>query len=317
MAGACCAPRIASQPATAVQAKAIRATGEDLAYAQAHLLALPGGSFVMGAEDADGNPEDGEGPRRSVTLSPFALSRFTVTNRDFARFVAATGHVTTAERLGQSHVFHLFLSPARKRQAQAVPADTPWWYPTEGAFWACPEGPGSDIAGRENHPVVHVSWQDAMAYARWTGGTLPSEAQWEFAARAGSEDRFPWGSDLEPGGKHVCNVWQGRFPGKNTGADGFVGTAPVDAYTPNAFGLYNMIGNVWEWCADSFTPDYHRITAQTDPRHEDEGDLRSARGGSFLCHRSYCNRYRLGARTGNRADTTCSNLGFRIAAPRL
>lgn len=315
MAGTCCAPRLSGQPDTAGPVSAARAAGEDLVQAQAHLIALGGGHFVMGAEDEDSNPEDGEGPRRSVKLSPFAISRFTVTNRDFARFVARTGHVTTAERLGQSHVFHLFLSPAQKRQTQAAPADTPWWYPTEGAFWANPEGPGSDISGREDHPVVHVSWQDAMAFAHWAGGSLPSEAEWEFAARAGSDDRFPWGNALEPDGIHMCNVWQGRFPGKNTGADGFVGTAPVAAFAPNGFGLYNMIGNVWEWCADSFTSDYHLITAQTDPRHDGDGAQKSARGGSFLCHQSYCNRYRLGARTGNHPDTTCSNLGFRIAAP--
>ena len=267
----------------------------------------------MGSAAGIGYPEDGEGPARQVALSPFALARHCVTNADFARFVGETGYLTTAETSGWSHVFHLLLRAELKRAAREVPAQTPWWYPVRGACWHMPEGPGSHWEGRERHPVVHVSWRDAQAYCRWSRTRLPTEAQWEYAARAGSEEAFPWGPELTLEGRHMCNVWQGRFPGQNTAEDGFVGTAPVDAYAANAFGLSNMIGNVWEWCADWFDPQYHRTTSDRDPIRSQGTDARSARGGSFLCHESYCNRYRLGARTGNPPDTTCSNLGFRVA----
>lgn len=267
----------------------------------------------MGSPEGQGYAEDGEGPQRVVALSGFSISRYAVTNERFAHFVEETGYRTTAEQEGWSHVFHLSLSPEQKRKVTQVPAQTPWWYPTQGANWTAPDGPGSTWRDRRHHPVVHVSWYDAQAYCTWAGLSLPSEAQWECAARAGSSDIFPWGAELAPGGRHMCNVWQGRFPGKNTAEDGYVGTAPVDAYSPNAFGLSNMIGNVWEWCADTFSPDYHRTTAALDPVNLAEGDNAAVRGGSFLCHESYCNRYRPGARNSNPRNTSCSNLGFRVA----
>ncbi len=267
----------------------------------------------MGAEDPEGIPEDGEGPKRQVRLRPFSIGAFAVTNAQFEGFVADTEYKTTAERIGWSHVFHMLLHPAKRKAITDVPAETPWWYPVEDACWKRPEGVGSTLDGRGNHPVVHVSWWDASAYCEWSGTTLPTEAQWEFAARGGHTSKFPWGDTLTPDGVHRCNVWQGRFPGQNTAEDGFVGTAPVDAFAPNDFGLFNVVGNVWEWCKDQFSCDYHTITSNRDPVYVGNHETKSARGGSFLCHHSYCSRYRLGARVGNAAGTTCSNLGFRVA----
>lgn len=269
----------------------------------------------MGARDGEGYPEDGEGPRRNVMLSPFAISAYAVTNARFARFIEETGYRTDAEQLGWSFVFHLFLSPALKRTVRNVPPETPWWYPVDGASWSQPEGPGSDISERPEHPVVHVSWNDAMAYAAWSGATLPSEAQWEFAARGGHEGlRFPWGDELEPGGRHLCNVWQGRFPGLNTAEDGHVGPAPVGSYPPNDYALYEMIGNVWEWCRDFHVVAYHQLTDPLNPFYREDTGRRSLRGGSFLCHHSYCERYRNAARYGNAPLTTSSNIGFRVVS---
>lgn len=283
----------------------------DLAKNQIHLSRC---EFMMGTDDAEGYPEDGEGPARKVMLTPFSISKYAVTNRDFGQFVQDTGYITTAQSQGWSHVFHMFLSATKKRMTTDVPAETPWWYLTPDACWSAPEGAGSDILARQDHPVVHVSWLDAIAYCDWAGGTLPTEAQWECAARAGSQETYPWGTELTPNGRHMCNIWQGRFPGSNTADDGYIGTAPVIAYSANRFGLHNMIGNVWEWCADAFSPDYHAATPAHDPYFATDTGLRAARGGSFLCHKSYCNRYRSAARNGNAPDTTSSNLGFRVVS---
>lgn len=279
------------------------------------MISLEGGDFMMGADDPESVPEDGEGPRRQVSLSPFSIGTFVVSNVEFANFVDATGYKTTAERIGWSHVFHMLLAPAKRMSVTHVPTETPWWYPVEGACWRRPEGSSSSLEGRRNHPVVHVSWWDAIAYCEWAGTTLPTEAQWEFAARGGRTSKFPWGDTLTlDGAVHCCNVWQGRFPGHNTAEDGHVGTAPVDAFAPNDYGLFNVVGNVWEWCQDNFSSDYHSVTTDRDPVYVDTHETKSARGGSFLCHQSYCSRYRLGARVGNAAGTTCSNLGFRVAS---
>lgn len=278
------------------------------------MIRLEAGSFLMGTDSKEGFPADGEGPVRSVSLRPYALSAHTVTNERFGRFVEATGYVTEAERFGWSFVFHLLAADEVKAKVKIVPRDTPWWLAVEGACWHRPEGPGSTIQDRLQHPVVHVSWNDAMAYCRWSGTRLPTEAEWEYAARGGLEQRnYPWGDLLKPDNRHRCNIWQGKFPYVNHASDGYVGTAPVDAYEPNGYGFYNMSGNVWEWCADWFSPRYHLETGGVDPLYTVNTGQRSQRGGSFLCHRSYCNRYRVAARSSNTPDSSSSNCGFRVA----
>ncbi|SEG68290.1 Formylglycine-generating enzyme, required for sulfatase activity, contains SUMF1/FGE domain [Actinacidiphila yanglinensis] len=271
---------------------------------------LPGGTFLMGTDDAEGFLDDGEGPVRQVTLRAFRIDAHAVTNRRFAAFVADTGYVTEAERFGWSYVFAGFL-PAHLRRGAARPERTPWWCGVPGAWWRAPLGPGSGVDDLVAHPVVHVSWADADAYCRWAGGRLPTEAEWEYAARGDLEQRrYPWGDELLPGGEHRCNIWQGRFPTRNTAEDGYEGTAPVDTFAPNGFGLYNMAGNVWEWCADWWTTD-HPAGRRSNPTGPARGTSRAMRGGSYLCHHSYCNRYRVAARTSNTPDSTTGNLGFR------
>jgi formylglycine-generating enzyme required for sulfatase activity len=194
-------------------------------------------------------------------------------------------------------------------------AQAPWWRQVYGADWAHPEGPQSNVDGRGDHPVVQVSWRDASAYCAWAGLRLPTEAEWEYAARGGLEGAvFPWGNDLEPGGEHRMNVWQGTFPTENSLDDGFLGTAPVDAFAPNRFGLHNMTGNVWEWCADWYDPSYYGRSPAQNPTGPERGSNHVMRGGSYLCHASYCGRYRVGARSGNGPDSSVGNLGFRCVA---
>lgn len=240
---------------------------------------------------------DGEGPVRKTRLRGFALEAVPVTNARFAAFVAATGYRTLAERFGWSPVF-----------AGAG------WQRAEGACWAAPEGPGSDVFARADHPVVHLGWPDARAFARWSGGRLPTEAEWEHAARGGLENpRFPWG-DAEPDDEAIhCNIWQGRFPDMNTAADGYAATSPVGAFPANGAGLFDMAGNVWEWTADAFR--VHSVSAQARRRNAAAmaANERVMKGGSFLCHRSYCYRYRIAARLALTADSSGSNTGLRVA----
>lgn len=276
------------------------------------LVAVPGGVFTMGTDDPRGYREDGEGPPHPVELGAYSIGRHAVTNDRFAAFVDATGHRTTAEAYGNSFVFAGLL-PDDFPPTRAVAA-APWWREVLGADWRHPEGPHSDLGGRGDHPVVHVSWFDAMAYAEWSGGRLPTEAEWERAARGGRDGwHYPWGEEREPGGQHRMNVYQGRFPAEDTGADGWVGTCPVGSYPANDYGLHEMTGNVWEWCADWFDPTYYRHSPRRDPTGPDRGAARVMRGGSYLCHESYCWRYRVDARSSNTPDSTTGNLGFRIA----
>jgi sulfatase modifying factor 1 len=248
-------------------------------------------------------PGDGEGPVRTVNVEAFAMDPLAVMNREFAEFVGSTDYVTDAERHGWSFVFAGLL-PDDFPDTRGVAA-APWWREVHGASWSHPEGPDSDLANRPDHPVVHVSWHDARAFATWRGQRLPSEAEWEYAARAGSSTTFPWGSELEPGGQHMANVWQGSFPDHNTVDDGWYGTCPVDAFDPNAFGLSNLIGNVWEWTVDYFDRSLDPGLDATAPR--------VLKGGSFLCHASYCHRYRPAARSAAAPDSSASNVGFRCA----
>ncbi len=261
------------------------------------IVQIPGATFRMGSDDRWAYPADGEGPVREVTVAAFAIDRGPVSNDAFAAFVAETGHVTEAERFGWSFVFGGLL-PDDFPETRGV-VQTPWWRQVFGADWAHPEGPQSSVHERGSHPVVHVSWNDAVAFAGWAGKRLPTEAEWELAARGGLEGAvFPWGDELEPGGEHRMNVFQGSFPDHDSGADGFVGTSPVGAYPPNGFGLFDVTGNVWEWTADPFG---------------DAVGSRSQRGGSYLCHESYCRRYRVAARMGSTPDSSTGNVGFRCA----
>lgn len=275
------------------------------------MASLPGGAFLMGTDDAEGFPADGEGPVRKVVVSPFHIDVHAVTNRRYATFVKQTGYVTEAERFGWSFAFHASVSPATRATVQGHAGTSPWWLAVPGACWRHPEGPDSSIGTRPNHPVVHVSWHDANAYCDWAGARLPTEAEWEYGARGGLEQqRYPWGDELRPRGRHRCNIWWGRFPTENTAEDGFVGTAPVNTYAPNGYGLFNTVGNVWEWCRDWFATDHPDGTLR-DPDGPSTGERRVTRGGSFLCHDSYCNCYRVAARSSSTADSAGANLGFR------
>ena len=258
------------------------------------LVRLRGGTTMVGSDDPD---HQEEWPVRSVELAPYRIGRCAVSNREFAAFVEATGYRTEAEQCGWSFVFSGLL-PDDFPPTRGV-ADAPWWREVHGADWAHPEGPHSEVSQRAAHPVVHVSRNDAEAYAAWCGARLPSENEWEYAARGGIVGApFPWGHDLEPDGKHRMNVWQGDFPGDDTGADGWRGTCPVDAFPPNGHGLHNTTGNVWEWCAGAWS---------------DVDTNGVSRGGSYLCHGSYCRRYRVCARQRHSPDSSAGNLGFRIA----
>ncbi|GAA1748876.1 formylglycine-generating enzyme family protein [Nonomuraea bangladeshensis] len=273
----------------------------------------------MGDAFGDGLPGDGESPVHEVRLDAFDIDATAVTNADFARFADDTGYRTEAEAAGSSAVFHLLVRP----EAEVVGSSprAPWWIFVEGASWRRPEGPGSDLLGREDHPVVHVTWHDAQAYCAWAGRRLPTEAEWERASRGGLEGaRYPWGDELlDASGQWQVNIWQGAFPRHNTGDDGWPATAPVRTYRPNGFGLWQTVGNVWEWCDDPFDPRAYAKRARAqgpahEPRPRVSPVLRVLRGGSYLCHDSYCNRYRNAARSSNTPDSSMGNAGFRTVA---
>ena len=277
-------------------------------------MPLPAGTFAMGDAFDEGYRADGETPVHEVHLEAFGLDATTVTNAQFATFVKDTGHVTDAEQFGVSAVFHLAFE-GNSQDVLNRPAATPWWLAVRGADWRHPEGPGSDVVRRQNHPVVHVSWHDAQAYAAWAGKRLPTEAEWEYAARGGLVGaRYAWGDELTPRGRWMCNIWQGTFPTTNTLDDGYLTTAPAKSFAPNGFGCYAMAGNVWEWCADWFAADFYARSPADDPRGPEHGEQRVMRGGSYLCHDSYCNRYRVAARSSNTPESTAANIGFRCAA---
>jgi sulfatase modifying factor 1 len=313
---------------------------------------LPGGEFTMGSDADHAFPN--ERPAHRVTIAPFLLDTHPVTNADFAKFVAATGYVTVAERPVDWEEMKKQVPPGTPKPPDEVlapgslvfrptagPVDlrdmSQWWIWTHGASWRHPEGPGSSIEGRENHPVVQVAFEDAQAYAQWAGKRLPTEAEWEFAARGGLENaRYPWGDEENPDGRFMVNRWTGDFPHRNDSADGFPGTSPVGSFPPNGYGLYDMAGNVWNWCSDLYRADTFAqragdTPACCDPRGpltaENEtfvpgdpspptvpgAERRVTKGGSFLCHPSYCESYRPSARRGTPPDTGSSHVGFRCA----
>ena len=305
-------PRASSRNGSATSVVERRAAATDATRDWDGMALLPDGAFLMGSDDRLAYPHDGEGPVRRVRVSSFRIDVFAVTNAEFGRFVDDSGYVTEAERLGWSLVFAGFLADGL--QPERGVGRAPWWRQIEGADWRHPEGPASNLGDRPDHPVVHVTWNDAQAYATFAGKRLATEAEWEYAARGGLEGQpYPWGDDLEPGGEHRMNVWQGSFPRHNTCADGFYGTAPVDTYRPNGYGLYNLTGNTWEWCADWFSPAFHNRDRRTNPRGPHGGTHKVVRGGSYLCNPSYCRRYRVSGRSGLTPDTSSGDVGFRCA----
>ncbi|WP_186307607.1 formylglycine-generating enzyme family protein [Microbacterium sp. 1.5R] len=279
-------------------------------------VSVPAGVFRMGDSSGDENPGDGETPVHEVELSAFEIDATPVTNDAFAAFVDATGYVTEAESFGFSAVFHLAVA-ADADDVLGRPPQTPWWVGVRGADWRHPGGRHSDITDLSDHPVVHVSHADAEAYCSWAARALPTEAQWEYAARGGlAAQKYPWGQ-AEPGIEGwAVNIWQGDFPSVNTQLDGYLTTAPVRTFAPNGYGLWQAVGNVWEWCADWFDPAYYAASPRAHPTGPATGATRVLRGGSYLCHDSYCNRYRNSARSHNTPDSSMGNAGFRTVSAR-
>lgn len=302
---------------------------------------VEGGTFYMGAADAEGRQD--EYPLHPVTVEGFWMDATEVTNAQFARFVEATGYVTTAERAPDWEKLKKQLPTGTPKPADSLlvaaslvftPPDhavglqdaRQWWSWKKGADWRHPQGPGSSIAGKENLPVVQVSWEDAVAYATWAGKRLPTEAEWEFAARGGAKNQpYPWGAEPPEKGKPKTNTWQGKFPIQNSGWDQYTGLAPVSSFAPNAFGLYDMAGNVWEWCADWYDPTYYSnspVKPMANPKGpvvsfdpmESSVPKKVMRGGSFMCNASYCLGYRVSARMKSSPDTGLENTGFRCVS---
>lgn len=273
-------------------------------------VAIPGGKTILGTNDP-GIPDDGENPQRTARLKQFRIATTTTTNAQFKQFVDATGYITEAERYGWSFVFWEQV-PEHVGPTQGV-VGVEWWRRVDGANWRDINGPETKAeAWQPDHPVVQVSWNDAQAFASWAGGRLPTEAEWEHAARGGlGAVKFPWGeqepndTDYQP-----CNIWQGDFPNTNKALDGFKTTAPAKHYEPNGYGLYNLVGNVWEWTSDTYR--IKSLKKHVKERLAGMKGYKLSKGGSFLCHKSYCYRYRIAARTGNSPDSATTHHGFRL-----
>lgn len=280
---------------------------------------VPSGVFMMGDSTGDGYIQDGESPRHRVELASFDIDTTTITNRQFQRFIESTGYVTDAESFGFSAVFHLLVSSSTEKILGQVD-HLPWWVNVKGADWQHPAGDQSSLDELLDHPVVHVSWNDAQAYCAWAARALPTEAQWEYAARGGIEGAcYPWGNEDIAGSDGAAwraNVWQGTFPAHNSVDDGWLSTAPVHSFEPNKYGLWQMVGNVWEWCEDWFSASTYETSQKLNPQGPNEGTAKILRGGSYLCHPSYCNRYRNSARSNNTPSSSMGNAGFRTVSLR-
>ena len=272
---------------------------------------IPAGTALTGTQ----HPEiraDGESPVRKQFINSFRMDPACVSNQRFAEFVDATGYTTDAERLGWSFAFIHHLPASVDTRATPGVSVANWWRKVQGANWLLINGPGSEHNWQPDHPVVHVSQQDATRFAAWAGGRLPTEVEWEHAARGGQGDvRFPWG-DQEPDEADFlpCNIWQGHFPHYNSCADGFAATAPVDAFEPNGYGLFNMVGNVWQWTSVPYS--VRSLQARARKHNARMKGAYVLKGGSFLCHKSYCYRYRIAARSGSTPDSSTSHQGFRL-----
>jgi len=303
----CCPIAAGRKTETPGMAPSMTARAKD--RAQFQTAAIPGGDGLIGTDRVK-IPLDGEGPCRATKLKLFHITITAITNDQFVTFVEDTGYVTEAERFGWSFVFHAHV-PDAIGETQALLSHQ-WWRRVDGARWRLVNGPGSEADFRGEHPVVHVSWADAKAFATWAGGRLPTEAEWEHAARGGLGDvAYPWG-DRHPDDDDFfpCNIWQGRFPNENTSADGYAATAPAKSFEPNAFGLYNMCGNVWEWTSEPY-----KVRSLSKAARQHAAQMKGTKvlkGGSYLCHISYCYRYRIAARTGTTPDTATSHQGFRL-----
>ena len=295
------------------------------------------GNFLMGADNKQAYQD--EYPKHKVTVHGFWMDATEVTNAQFAQFVKATAYITTAERQPDWNKLKKQLPPGTAKPADSLlvaaslvfdpPKEaidlndyTQWWAWKKGANWRHPQGPGSSIKGKENYPVVHISWFDAVAYSKWAGKRLPTEAEWEWAARGGLHNKlYPWGDEAVDRGKVKANTWQGHFPDRNTLRDKFYGLAPVSSFAPNGYGLYDMAGNAWEWCADYYNNTYYKSVASgvVDPKgpsksydpDEPFAKKRVIRGGSFLCNESYCTGYRVARRMKSTEDSGMEHLGFR------
>jgi formylglycine-generating enzyme len=342
----CCTSKVPDRFATAK--KNVSITGKQTVTANKlnhdNMVWIEGGSFSMGADNEQGRQD--EYPKHNVKLNGFYMDITEVTNEQFAAFVKATGYITTAEKDVKWEDLKKQL-PAGTPKPSAemlkaaslvfVPTEQPvnlqdysqWWQWTHAANWKQPKGPGSDIVGKENFPVVHVSWDDANAYCKWAGKRLPTEAEWEYAARGGVKNNiYAWGNTNVDSGEAKCNYWQGSFPNKNENTDGFYGAAPVKSFAPNGYGLYDMAGNVWELCADLYNNNYYTQLSKAGVANNPKGPVKSydpdepliakrvMRGGSFLCNESYCSGYRVAARMKTSPDSGMEHMGFRCVADK-